>query len=316
MHFDLVDLKLMVCVADFNSLTKGAEGCFLSLPAASTRIKNLEASVGAKLLYRTSHGVTLTSPGQAFVQRARSVLAQIEGLRGDMQEYGRGIKGHLRVWANTTSLSEFLPPVFTDYLRRNPDVNIDLRERLSSDIVRAVSEGQVDIGIVAGDVRTEALETIPYRTDRLMLVVPENHPLAGVGRAPFSESLKFDHVVLSESTALHAFLRRICGDGHLLLKQRIQVSNFETACRFIEQGVGVGIVPESAAKRHSQSMALRLISLEDAWAVRQMKIVTKELEMLPGFARELIALLVADARCEVSRDAPEATLDAKLAVAG
>ena len=90
-HFDLVDLRLMVRVAEANSLTKGAEASFISLPAASTRIKNLEESIGAKLLNRHSQGVTLTPPGQAFVHRARLVLGQIEHLRGDLQEYASGI---------------------------------------------------------------------------------------------------------------------------------------------------------------------------------------------------------------------------------
>ena len=64
-HFDLVDLRLMVRVAEANSLTKGAEASFISLPAASTRIKNLEESIGAKLLNRHSQGVTLTPPADA-----------------------------------------------------------------------------------------------------------------------------------------------------------------------------------------------------------------------------------------------------------
>jgi len=158
-HFDLVDLRLMVRVAEANSLTKGAEASHISLPAASTRIKNLEESIGAKLLNRHSQGVTLTPPGQAFVHRARLVLGQIEHLRGDLQEYASGIKGHLRVYANTTALGEFLPEVLKRYLATHPDVNIDLQEKLSNEIVRAVIDGKTDIGIVAGSVRTESLQT-------------------------------------------------------------------------------------------------------------------------------------------------------------
>ncbi|MBX3704907.1 MAG: LysR family transcriptional regulator, partial [Steroidobacteraceae bacterium] len=138
MHFDLVDLRLMVRIAEANSLTGGAAASHMSLPAASARVKHLEERIGAKLLYRTSQGVTLTPPGQAFVQHARLVLAQIEHLRSDLQEYAKGVKGHLRVLANTTALGEFLPPVLRAYLLRHPDVNVDLRERLSDEIVRAV----------------------------------------------------------------------------------------------------------------------------------------------------------------------------------
>jgi len=296
LHFDLVDLRLMVRVAEANSLTRGAEASHISLPAASTRIKNLEESLGLKLLYRTSQGVTLTPPGQAFVQHARTVLAQLEHLSGDLQEYAKGIKGHLRVYANTTALGEFLPPVLKGYLLAHPDVNVDLRERLSHDIVRAVSEGQTDIGIVAGLVRTENLETLPYRRDRLVLVVPGGHALAGRKDVAFAETLDCDHVGLQESSAIHAFLRQVCDQLHRPLRLRIQVGNFEAACRMVEANVGVAILPESAASRHAQTMAIAIVPLSDPWAVREMKICVRSLEALPTFARELVDLLVGDAR--------------------
>lgn len=297
MHFDLVDLRLMVRIAETNGLTRGAEASHMSLPAASTRVKNLEESIGAKLLYRTSQGVTLTPPGQAFVHHARLVLGQIEHLRGDLQSYAKGIKGHLRVFANTTALGEFLPPVLRDYLRSHPDVNIDLRERLSHDIVRAVSEGQTDIGIVAGAVRTENLETLPYRQDTLLLVVPRGHPLsrAGAGAVAFADTLDLDHVGLHEASAIHAFLRQACDKLHRVLPTRIEVGNFEAACRMVEAGVGVSILPGSAARRHAQAMAIDTVALSDDWSLREMQICMRSLQALPAFARDLVDLLVADA---------------------
>ena len=228
MHFDLTDLRLMVRVAEANSLTRGAEASHMSLPAASNRIKHLEESIGTKLLYRTSQGVTLTPPGQAFVHHAQRVLGQIEHLRGDLQEYAKGIKGHVRVYANTTASGEFLPPVLRAYLQSHPDVNIDLRERPSHDIVRAVSEGQVDIGIVAGIARTESLQVIAYRSDHLVLVVPTGHQLAKAKQVDFSDTLAFDHVGPQEGSAIHVFLRQVCDQLHRSRKLRIQVGNFET----------------------------------------------------------------------------------------
>lgn len=296
MQFDLVDLRLIVNTADSNSMTRGAELSFISLPAASTRIKNLEESLGTRLLNRSPQGVTLTPAGRAFVTHARAVIAQLKHLRGDMQEYVHGLKGHVRVFANTTSLGEYLPPVLRQFLRLHPDVDIDLRERLSHDIVRAVIDGQTDIGIVAGLVRTESLQTVPYRRDRLVLVVPGGHPLAGTMRVAFEETLRFDHVGLSESSAIHAFLRRASERLHRPLKLRIQVGGFETACRMIEAGVGVGVLPESAAARHARAMDLAIVALSDAWAVREMQVCVRSLDALPGFARELVALLEQDAR--------------------
>ncbi len=295
MHFDLVDLRLIVRVAELNSLTRGAESSHISLAAASTRIKNLEESVGAKLLYRSSQGMTLTQPGKTFLQHAIAVLGQIENMRGDMQEYANGIKGQLRIFSNTTALCEFLPPVLGSYLKNHPDINIHLREMLSHDIVRAVLDGFADIGVVAGSVNTENLEIIPYRSDQLVLVVPTSHSLAIRSSIAFSETLDLVHVGLHEASALHAFLKQICDGMHSQLQLRIQVGNFQAACRMIEAQAGVGILPKSAVNLHVGSMDIKIIPLDDTWADRHMHVCMRNLETLPAFARNLVPMLQADA---------------------
>ena len=296
MHFDIVDLRLVVNIAEVSSMTRGAELSFISLPAASTRIKNLEESVGTKLFYRTSAGVTLTPAGQVFGQHARAVLGQIQRLNGDMQQFARGVKGQVRLFAVTSAINECLPFVLSGYLAKNPDVNIDLRERLSHDTVRALEEGQTDIGIVAGPVPTAGLEIIPYRQDRLVLVAPKDHPLSQCAATNFADTLNFDHIGLSESSAFHIFIRQICEELHRSMKVRIKVSNFESSCRMIEAGVGVGILPESTAKRHAPALGLTIVPLTDAWATRKTMICVRSLESLPKFARELVDLLVEDAK--------------------
>ena len=291
-HFDLPDIKLFVNIAEANSLTRGAERSHMSLPAASIRIKNLEEGLGAKLLYRTSQGVTLTPPGQAFMHHARLVLQQLADLRGDLAEYVKGAKGHVRIFANTTAMAEFLPAVLPKFLAGHPDVNIDLKERLSNDIVRAVSEGKVDIGIVAGNVRTEGLEILPYVEDRLVLVTSNSHALAERDEIEFVEALGHDFVGMVEASAIHGFLAQAANDLHRSIKIRIQVGNFETACRMIEANVGLGVLPFSAASRHAKSMGIQIVEIKDEWAVRKLQICVRSVQALPVFARELIELLV------------------------
>ncbi|VTU28910.1 LysR family transcriptional regulator [Variovorax sp. PBL-E5] len=303
MHFDLVDLQLIVHIAETGSLTKGAQALHISVPAASTRIKNLEESFGVKLFYRTSQGVTLTPPGDALVHHARLLRGQVDHLRGDMLEYAKGVKGHLRVFANTTAM-EFLPAVLRTYLRTHPDINIDLKEHLSHDVVKAVGEGQTDIGIVAGDVRTEKLHVIPFRTDRLVLVVPAGHALADSQGVYFEETLELQHIGLHEGAAIHGFLRRICEALNRPFPLRIQVGNFESACRMIEAATGVGVMPHAVAMRHAQRLDIRAVPLRDEWALRELKICVRSLASLPAFARDLMDLLAADAATARDGDAP------------
>lgn len=296
MHFDLVDLKLMVNIAETNSMTKGAELSNISLPAASTRIKNLEQGIGAKLLYRDSQGATLTPPGEALVQHARTVMGQIEHMRGDLQAFVSGVKGNLRVAANTTAMAKHLPPVLRAFLLQHPDVNVDLRERPSHDVVRAVAEGQTDIGIAADVLHTDNLQTFPYRNDRLVLVVPKGHELAGQAAVRFADTLDYEHVGLHESRAIHLFLRRAAEQLHKPLKLRIQVSSFESICRMADACVGMSVVPESTARPYALNLNIALVPLLDDWAVRAMKICVRDLDALPSFARDLVEMLVENGR--------------------
>jgi DNA-binding transcriptional LysR family regulator len=294
MHFDLVDLKLFIHIAEASSLTRGAERAHLSLPAASTRIKNLEELVKVKLLSRTSQGVTLTAPGETLLLHARRVFQQLEKLTGDLQEYAEGVKGHVRVFANTTAMSEFLPAVLRTYLVNHPDVYVDMHERLSPDIVKAVQEGTVDIGIVAGNVRTEGLEVMPYRRDRLVLATAISHPLAQHNKIDFGATLDYDFIGPPEASAIYGFLKRASADLQRAMRWRIQVSNFEAARRMIEANIGIGVLPEGTARRHAQTMALRIVPLTDEWAVRKLQICVASRQALPLFARKLVDLLVAD----------------------
>lgn len=296
MHFDLTDMHLMVNVASAQSMTKGAERTFLSLPAASNRVKNLEARLGTVLFYRSSQGVTLTPSGEAFVRHARIVLRQVEHLRGDMQEYATGVKGRVRVYANTTAMNEFMPNVLGSYLSSHPDVNIELRERLSYQVVQAVADGTADIGITAQDAGAQNIEFLPYRSDRLVLVTHSDHPLAVHDSVDFNDTLSYDYVGLSEFSAIHAFLLKAADELGRVLRFRVEVSSFEATCRMIAAHVGIGVTPESAALRYVESLPLKIITLNDEWALRQLRICVKNFDALPVFAKELVSLLVKDGR--------------------
>jgi len=298
LHFDLTDLQLIVHIGDWHNLTRGAEKSHLSLPAASTRVKNLEEHFGTPLFYRSSQGVTFTPAGEALLRNARAMMQQVQQLRGDMQEFARGIKGHVRVLANTTAMTEFMPGTLARFLTAHPDVHVELRERLSHIIVRAVAEGSADIGIVAGTGEHSQMQFIPYRNDRLVLVTAKSHSLAGEEAVAFADTLESDYVGLSEASAIHPFLMQAAAALGRTFKFRVEVSNFDAVCRMIESGVGIGVIPELAARRHAQSLDIALIPLLDPWAERRLHICVKELAALPVFARDLVQALVDDVPVE------------------
>jgi DNA-binding transcriptional LysR family regulator len=288
MHFDLFDLRLFVFVAEESNLRRGAERACISMAAASTRIKQLEDNIGSKLFYRKPQGVELNPAGEALLHHARLVLQQVDHLKCDLREYASGIKGHVRILANTTSISSALPSALASFLARHPDVNIDLRERLSQEIVIAINEAHADIGIVAGNVDTEGLEVHDFVGDELVVVVPHGHALGAAARVSFVDTLDEHHISLAEGSALASFLPPLARAIGRSLEFRIQVSSFESICMLVAAGVGIGIIPRSSALRHVRTMKLQIVALSDEWARRESKIVNRAHVPLPKLAAELI----------------------------
>jgi DNA-binding transcriptional LysR family regulator len=296
MNFDLIDVKLFVNIAELNSLTRGAANSHISLPAASKRIKNIEDRLGTSLFYRNSQGVTLTPAGQVFLNHGRLLLQQLEHLSGALQEYASGVTGHVRIFANTTAITDFLPGVIRKFLVTHPDVNVDVKEGVSHDIVHAVSQGTTDVGvgIAFGNLSMDGLEVLPYRRDRLVLATAVDHPLSQRKSIRFDETLGFNHIGLAETSPIQVFLNQIATDLHSPLRIRTRVANFEELCHMVEMNVGIGVLPKSAARRHSSSMAIQIVQLTDEWAEHNLQIFVRDLESLPAFAHELIDLLIDD----------------------
>lgn len=303
MRFDLSDLRLFLSVVEAGSITHGAERMHLAIAAASTRIRNMEAALGTPLLHRERQGVQPTPAGRTLVHHARMLLQQAERMHSELAQYAEGIKGQVRLLSNTNALTEFLPEPLSDFLASHPQVNIDLEERLSDEIVAAVADGTADIGIVAATVKVAGLETLPFRTDRFVLVVAPKHQLSAVGRIPFAEVLDFDFVGLDRSSALQRFLSEKAERIGRRLKLRVQLRSFDAVCRFVECNVGIGIVPATTAERHAKTMALRRIELADDWAVRNLTICVRREADLPIYARDLVRHL-----SESQSPLPQATL--------
>jgi len=293
MQFDTKDLRLFVGVAEDGSLSRTAERQHLSLAALSARIKALEAQAGQALLYREARGVRLTPPGEAFVHHARGVLRQVAQLRVDLQEYGEGLRGHVRVFANTTAVTDFLPEILPGFLANNPRVNVDLQEKPNAEIARGVLDGRADIGIVAGQVDLLGLQAIHFSTDRLVLVTAKNHRFARQPSIAFADTLDEDAVGMNQHSTLQKFLSQVTEKLGKPLKLRIQLSSFDAMCRMIGAGVGVGIVPESAARRNRDAMGLALIELTDTWCVRERYILLRDREKLTLYTQALIDTLCA-----------------------
>jgi DNA-binding transcriptional LysR family regulator len=285
---DFVTLRLFCAVSESGSITKGAEACHLALSAASRRLSEFESATGTRLLERTPQGAVLTPAGHVALQHALRLFQGFEQFGSELKDYSRGVKGHVRLWANMSALTEFLPGVLAQFLERHPDIRIEIEEQLSGDIVRALVDGVADIGVFAGGVPTHGLSVTPFASDELVVLCPRRHPLASRRRVAFPETLAYDYVGLNRGSSLLELTARAAEQAGGSLHLRVQVRSFDAMCHMIAAGLGIGVVPLGACRAQVSTLNLKVLRLTDPWAVRELQIASRPVEAMSPAARSLL----------------------------
>ena len=310
-RLDLVSLSLFSLVVRTGSISRGAELAHLAVGAASKRISDLEDAVGTGLFERHSRGVTLTLAGQALNRHAQRILADVDHLAADLSDHAAGIVGVVRLVANTSAVTQFLPADLALFITAHAGIRIELDESDSREAVLAVVDGRAEIGIFAERTPTFGLQTVAYRRDRLVLVVPAGHALAAralqdclaapvhqTPQAPlmFAEVADLDFVSLPKETSLAQRLAVESAAIGRRLRVRIHVRSFDAMCQMVAAGLGVAVLPGAAVQPHLGSMGLARIELSDPWVERDLLIGVRDLAALARPVRLLLDHLVARPR--------------------
>jgi DNA-binding transcriptional LysR family regulator len=273
---DFVTLKLFCAIAQSGSITKGANECSLALSAASRRISELEETVGLMLLDRSAKGVTLTQAGHAVMQHALRLFQGFEQFSNELGEYAKGAKGHVRLWANMSALTEFLPSSLASFLKQHPEIQVEVEEQISGDIVKALLDGIADIGVFAEGTPTTGLETKIIGQDELVVVCSKSHPIKNKKSISFEECLDYDFVGLNRGSSLLELTSRQAERHGKPMRLRIQVRSYDAMCQMIAVNLGIGILPLQACEPQIQAMDLKVVRLDDAWAKRNLLLAIKE----------------------------------------
>ncbi|PYB78910.1 GntR family transcriptional regulator [Pseudomonas sp. LB-090624] len=282
LQIDLLSLRLLVFAAETLNLTQAASRANMTLSTASKRISELERITDCALFVRLPRGMEITAAGRAIADHARQVLESVNRMAYDVNDFAMGVRGHVRLTANTSAVVQFLPQDLASYLAQNPLIRIGMEEALSDDIVAAVLDGRSDIGIFADNVSSEGLVKQVYRRDELVLLVPRGHPLATHQEASLATALDYDFVALNQGSSLLRRLTDAAVANGKMLKVRIQVSSFDGICRMIEAGLGIGVLPFGSVRQELLGSRLEAVRLTDEWAKRTLFVgVASEANLSP-----------------------------------
>lgn len=299
-RIDPFDLKLFANVLELGTITTAAEAARLSLTAASTRLKALERVVGARLLDRSKRGAVPTVAGRALGRHANRVLADLESLHIEMASFGQGLRGTIRMACNTATLDRTLLPGLGRFLASHSDIDIEMYETGSDVTVDALRREAIDLGVVSDHVDTSGLEGLFWREDRFVVMLPRALEPRRRGPLRFAELLNHPFVGLTAENGLSRFLQREAARIGRVPHHRVRTPTFEAAAHMVASGVGVAVMPVSAADR-CRVPDVRVLPLSDHWARRRMLLCLRAgARDVPGIG-QLVEYLMTHERQQVRK---------------
>lgn len=288
-RLDPASLKLFIAVVEEGTIAAAAAREHLVAAAVSRRVSKLENILRTQLIIRSNRGLEPTPAGIALVDLARVVLLDMDEIYAQMSEYSIGIRGHVRLCATVGAITQSLPSQIKSFVAEHPQVRIYVEEKISTAVARAVAEHAADVGIfTVGAPHGKNLETFPYRSDQLVVITSNEHPLAGRTSVTFEETLDFDHVGLHSGSAITLQLLKAASGLNRAIRLCMEVTAYDALCHLVEAGLGLGILPKAAAQSYVDSRRIRAMSLHEPWASRELRICVRSFEALSVAAKQLV----------------------------
>ncbi|MEO5671669.1 MAG: LysR family transcriptional regulator [Ramlibacter sp.] len=292
---DLTTLRLFVSVCETGNIARAGERASIVGSAISKRLAQLEHTVGTPLLQRKRHGVTPTQAGQTLLEHARTILDSSARIERDMQGYAAGVRGQVRILASVSAMAESLADDVAAFLQKpgHGNIQVDMEERVSPEIVRGVRDGTASVGVCWDAADIGSLQSRDYRSDNLSIVVPAAHALASRKSVRFEETLAYEHVSLPVNSAVQVMLQREASALGRNLIHRVVVTNFEAALRVVRAGLAISLVPREVAGGFAKAYGLKVVALDEPWAERRFIICFRDAQSLAPSAQLLVDHLTA-----------------------
>jgi DNA-binding transcriptional LysR family regulator len=176
------------------------------------------------------------------------------------------VAGTVRLFANASAIVGFLPELLKGFQAAYPLVEIALTEQISDEVVRACLDGRADVGISANSEAPSQLQTWHFADDPLMVVLPPGHELEQHDTVAFDDVIRYPVVALQAGGSLDQVLKERAEAARAPLKLVVTVNSFDAQCRMVEAGLGIGVVPTSAASAFAGSRNFVRKPLDEAWA--------------------------------------------------
>jgi LysR family hydrogen peroxide-inducible transcriptional activator len=277
----LRQLRYFDALAGHSHFGRAAAACGISQPALSMQIKELEEALGGVLIERGARQVRLTKLGEEAALRVRNILRSVDEL-GDFARASRGLlAGRLRIG--------MMPTVIGNLTRMYPELDIHVREALTSKLIQELVEGRLDAAIVALPVSESSLTEVALFAENFLLVRPGEDEGAPV---PSGETLRKTRLLLLEEG--HCFRDQalsFCNMQSSLPREALDASSLSTLVQMVGAGMGVTFIPEMAVAVETRSASVSVVRFNDPQPSRTIGMIWRKSSALAGQLLQLSAVV-------------------------
>jgi len=271
-RIDAYSLRLFVSTARAGSIVRGAAQEHIAPSALSRRLADLEHAFGTPLLVRSARGIELTDAGRLVLARGEKIDDDLQSLVREVQTEGDAVRGTVRLYANMSAVIGFLPERLQAFMAAYPEVEVSLQEQDTRDMVRACLDDRADVGVGVDVPVPAGLDSWHFATDPLQVVLPAGHALAKRKALGFAQALDHPLIGVHQGGALDRSLHERAAALQRPFAPTVSVSSFDAVCRMVEAGLGIAIIPKSAAAAYAGNPRFVRRPLDEPWAARQLRL--------------------------------------------
>ena len=237
-------LEYFCTISHLKNFTRTAETLHVSQPSVTKAIKALEAELGLMLIDRSQKKVSLTPEGQAFLLHAQKIMSAASAAKKDMARYHAGSRGKVQFGLPPMVEAYLFPDLFTQFQTSFPEISLDVQEYSDSDEVRnRLALGDLDFGIVLGEVRPTTENELLLMQDSMSICLPANHPLAAQEKVGFADIADEKFIMQQPHTYQHREVARRCNEAGFMPEIALCTSQLKTIKQLVANGMGISVLP-------------------------------------------------------------------------
>lgn len=290
MNADLRLLRIFVAVARLGNFTRAAERLNLSQPTLSLHMRQLEKSLGVRLLDRSTRAVSLTRAGEDFLPVAERLLEDFQQAVRSVADLATHRRGRVVVSVLPSVAADLLPRALAILREQHPGIAVSIRDEVAEQIVARVRSGEADFGVGSMDELEPDVTGVALFRDELVAVMPHAHPLARVTKPTWRVLARHPFVAMSRDSSVRRLTDQAFAQNGLTTAPASEAKYMSSAIGLVGQGLGVAALPSSARLMVEQA-GLRHARLTDPVMRRQIGVLSRQGRSLSPAAAALVAIL-------------------------